>query len=405
VKELFDLLDSVKFWSELEGLLSILKHLAIAAHLSQAADLRLDNVFLTFGRLFTFFLSILDNKDGDHDELEISIAQTLVTSLESRWAVMDQDPFLIAAVLNPFFGRHRLGINHKHWSGHSLYAVVERVYFRVCKEEKSSAVKAKLGLEWEAYWYREGDDKRFTDEALGIEMLINRAKETKNSPDPIAAWKPLAETSLLAALFLRLARVVPTSAPNEQLFSQYSDIHTKKRNRIRYDRLGNIQRIRADILSDHLPLTSSSRLDRKRQVAVQSLTGDAALSTTAMMAYSNLGNGDNSITSDDLDGLDYEIDVRNWFNKLGNETRSSDTTIVEDTHPHANALRDIFNISSLLDPISKIDVYDIDLTRGEYALAAESAFLEGLGQDVQTDEEDEEEPETKRRRVVSDDEE
>ncbi|KAH9846789.1 hypothetical protein C2E23DRAFT_710903, partial [Lenzites betulinus] len=72
-----------------------LEPLAIAANMTQSNACRLDQVLITFGRLFQSF-SELDSPDED------MIKTAVLRSLQMRWDKADQDVFLAAAILNPF---------------------------------------------------------------------------------------------------------------------------------------------------------------------------------------------------------------------------------------------------------------------------------------------------------------
>ena len=71
-----------------------LEPLAIAANVTQAATCRPDQVLVTFGMLYHFFLMRLG--PGEHH-----IQRIMIESLEKRWAKMDQPVFIAAVILNP----------------------------------------------------------------------------------------------------------------------------------------------------------------------------------------------------------------------------------------------------------------------------------------------------------------
>lgn len=72
-----------------------LEPLAIAANVTQAATCRPDQVLVTFGMLYHFYLMKLQTE-------EFRIQKTMLESLEKRWAKMDQPVFIAAVILNPF---------------------------------------------------------------------------------------------------------------------------------------------------------------------------------------------------------------------------------------------------------------------------------------------------------------
>lgn len=75
-----------------------LEPLAIAANVTQSAFCRLDEVLLTFGALMMEYRDLRDNCGGDQVACD-----AVLYSLEKRWANTNQDIFIAAVVLNPFF--------------------------------------------------------------------------------------------------------------------------------------------------------------------------------------------------------------------------------------------------------------------------------------------------------------
>src|SRR5882762_6102668 len=73
-----------------------LEPLAIAANITQALFCRLDTVLLTFGFLLMQYQHLTDDKDLD-------AAAAIMESLERRWAVADQQIFIAAVIVNPFY--------------------------------------------------------------------------------------------------------------------------------------------------------------------------------------------------------------------------------------------------------------------------------------------------------------
>jgi hypothetical protein len=75
-----------------------LEPLAIAANITQATFCRLDQVLITFGRLYMTFA--LDA--NDYDPSERPLREAILESLERRWNCSDQLPFIASLLLNPF---------------------------------------------------------------------------------------------------------------------------------------------------------------------------------------------------------------------------------------------------------------------------------------------------------------
>jgi len=81
-----------------------LEPLAIAANVTQAAFCCLDTVLLTFGFLVMQYRRMADKDD--------SIASAMIiSSLEKCWMAADQDIFIAAVIVNPFFWMVPFGCN------------------------------------------------------------------------------------------------------------------------------------------------------------------------------------------------------------------------------------------------------------------------------------------------------
>jgi hypothetical protein len=75
-----------------------LEPLAIAANITQASFCRIDEVLLTFG-----YLVLQYNKMMAEDPEDAPASRAIIESIESRWAKADQEVFLAAVILNPFY--------------------------------------------------------------------------------------------------------------------------------------------------------------------------------------------------------------------------------------------------------------------------------------------------------------
>ncbi|KAJ6572632.1 hypothetical protein B0H10DRAFT_1670231, partial [Mycena sp. CBHHK59/15] len=84
------------FWYALVRMKVFLEPLAVAANVTQSAFCRLDQVLLTLGRLVMQYSALDDLEDANGRDV-------IIASLEQRWAKSDQDVFIAAVLLNPFF--------------------------------------------------------------------------------------------------------------------------------------------------------------------------------------------------------------------------------------------------------------------------------------------------------------
>lgn len=75
-----------------------LEPLAIAANVTQSMFCRLDEVLLTFGALMLSYRNLRGQPNGDR-----AACDAILASLERRWSNADQEVFIAAVILNPFF--------------------------------------------------------------------------------------------------------------------------------------------------------------------------------------------------------------------------------------------------------------------------------------------------------------
>lgn len=81
-----------------------LEPLAIAANITQASFCRLDQVLLTFGFL------VMRYKDEKMNQDEIG-RSAIIKSLETRWSKCDQEVFVAAVIVNPFYQTLPFNVN------------------------------------------------------------------------------------------------------------------------------------------------------------------------------------------------------------------------------------------------------------------------------------------------------
>jgi len=98
---ILELIDTPLFWDRLHKVTRYLKPLAIAANTLQGVQTRLDDVLLTFAYIVMHFTQISEAGTADADDKDA--ARIVVASVEKRWKEADQEVFIAAVLLNPFF--------------------------------------------------------------------------------------------------------------------------------------------------------------------------------------------------------------------------------------------------------------------------------------------------------------
>jgi hypothetical protein len=75
-----------------------LRPLAIAANVIQASFCRLDTVLLTFGYLVMQYTQMMETDNTDSEG-----CHAIINSIEKRWGKADQELFIAAVLLNPYY--------------------------------------------------------------------------------------------------------------------------------------------------------------------------------------------------------------------------------------------------------------------------------------------------------------
>jgi hypothetical protein len=143
----------------------ILEPLAIANNVTQANYTRLDHVLLTLGNLYKTYSTMT---------LEQPIRDSVINSLEKRWAAADQDIFILSLLFHPWI-RGRCFTNRAGLSRMDLFNMAERVFQRVFEEEPDYFL---FMSEFTEFLDCKG---RFSDEMMRLDTLkANYAKEVSS---------------------------------------------------------------------------------------------------------------------------------------------------------------------------------------------------------------------------------
>ncbi|CAE6454793.1 unnamed protein product [Rhizoctonia solani] len=231
-----------EFWLRLNELKLYLEPLAIAANVSQAATTRLDHILVELGRLYHTF---------SHLGFNPKIRECVLESLERRWGKADQDPFILAVFLNPFirarlFSRQNTSLNRS-----ALYGVVKRVFRRVfCRENDLELYEAFLD-----YYDSRNEfhpDRWDYEEQRAMHERAGKLLNMIHVWSGLLAYKtPNSGRHQLAHLAIHVLSIVANSAGCERLFSEMGHIHTKRRNRLGYQKVFDTAVVRMDLKRKH----------------------------------------------------------------------------------------------------------------------------------------------------------
>lgn len=103
-------------------------------NVTQSAFCRVDEVLLTFGSLVLEYKTLRDNKGGDQ-----VACNAILSSLEKRWANTEQDVFIAAVILNPFF-KHRPFKSIQRFQPATVYQSFQQLWDRFFPGEDSPRV-------------------------------------------------------------------------------------------------------------------------------------------------------------------------------------------------------------------------------------------------------------------------
>lgn len=219
-----------------------LEPLAIAANVAQAGYTRLDHVLLMLGNLVRIYTAAVD--------LETSVRNVVLASIERRWAKQNQPAYILAVLFNPYV-RAR-AFNPEAVSRNDFVFMAKRMFFRFF-EVKPQATFSVAVLD-----YIEGVGQ-FSDEAM---MLADRKEEFEGRDediDLVSIWRGIDRSddpictgpNGVVKLARRLLSVIANSAGCERLFSQFGITHTKIRNRLSTQTVHKTAVVKMDIQQSH----------------------------------------------------------------------------------------------------------------------------------------------------------
>lgn len=106
-------------------IVEILYHLAVANNITQASHVRLNHITITLGNLYHIYSG---------PEFDVQVQDCILGSLEQRWAVADQDVFILAVLFNPYIRARCFSTSHL---AHGvLYDMAEHVFQRLFGPEE-----------------------------------------------------------------------------------------------------------------------------------------------------------------------------------------------------------------------------------------------------------------------------
>ncbi|CUA69542.1 hypothetical protein RSOLAG22IIIB_08550 [Rhizoctonia solani] len=216
-------IEDVDFWCKLAELKVYLEPLAIAANVAQAPTTRLDHILIELGRLYYTFSRFPMNS---------AVMACILNSLGLRWGKSDQDPAIVAVVLNPYI---RIGVFSRRnplLNSTSLYGAAKRVFRRLFRKDNE------LGMHDAFMDYLDGRNE-FHPDRWDFQELRASYEQSNQPVDLIRVWSGLLLPDLgnfgrqqLVHLAINVLSIVANSAGCERLFSEMGYIQSQRRARL-----------------------------------------------------------------------------------------------------------------------------------------------------------------------------
>ncbi|KIY46223.1 hypothetical protein FISHEDRAFT_18518, partial [Fistulina hepatica ATCC 64428] len=220
--------------------------LALASNIMQATHCCLNNVLLTFGYLMMTYT----HPDAEYKDCDKAGLQSIKDSIEYRWAKSDQNIFIEAVILNPFYHVSTFSPLHRHFSVASIHHLLSFLY--QCFFEVPHAPPSMV-VEVNEYITFSGDYQHFENMVRDHGTMAMRCHET---PDPLTLWRasaiPGVSDPLLVHLALHIFSIVANSASCKCLFSVFGHILTKTQNWLRTRHLEELATIKMHLRDEQL---------------------------------------------------------------------------------------------------------------------------------------------------------
>lgn len=288
-----------------------LEPLAIAANITQASFCRLDTVLLTFG-----FLLMQYNEMTEPDDREGCCA--IVRSLERRWAVADQEIFIAAVILNPFYQcvpftalpfLNNAGI-------HTLFHHLWRRFYGAEPPQDFHPEVTEYLTHRGRYANLKSHCDRVQEEAsrsvrtdLHLPLAILTVLQEDN-PDPLNVYVdfsfPGKPQSSFLRFVMRILNICANSATCERLWSVFGLTLTKLRSRLGTSTLTSLGELKMHIRDEHMRKETKKRMKRLFASRLQTLGPGGAPAPVLATDSASMG----SATGADLPASPVESSVQ-----------------------------------------------------------------------------------------------
>ncbi|KAG0707177.1 ribonuclease H-like domain-containing protein, partial [Suillus ampliporus] len=230
------------FWHALARYGAKINPISLMTNVHQAAQARPENVAISFGFLHFRYSKIDDNTD-------LAARTAVLASVERRWGQCDQEVFIAAIIVNPFYKVspfRKVPLTTRA----GLATLFARLWHRFYN---TNDIPLDLYTDLDDYLNSSHDFAYMDNYKLS---LLYRAEKEGVSVDPIDIWTGLSHPGSarrpLHTIAQRLLSICPNSASCERLFSMFGAILTKWRNRLSTETLTLLAELKMYVHEEHV---------------------------------------------------------------------------------------------------------------------------------------------------------
>ncbi|CUA68261.1 Zinc finger BED domain-containing protein 4 [Homo sapiens] [Rhizoctonia solani] len=242
VKVIMQNIKDPNFWIKLTELKIYLEPLAIASNVAQAPTTRLDHILIELGRLYYTFSRFTTRP---------AFMDCVLKSLELRWGKCDQDPFIVAVVLNPYVRSGVFNSQNTLLNRASLYSAAKRVFRRVFRKDNDFEMR-------DAFMDYLDNRNEFHPNRWDIRDFRAAREQTGQLVNLVELWSSLLAPDELNTgrqqlihLAINILSIVANSAGCERLFSEMGYTQSKRRSRLSNEKTFDTAVVRMELKRNH----------------------------------------------------------------------------------------------------------------------------------------------------------
>lgn len=330
-QQLENIIEDNLFWYDIEGILSMFRPFAVSLDILQSNHARLVDIVHQFSTITYMFTTTTNPYVASLPRRDIT---EFIRRLERRWYQWEQPLLLLAK----FFHPSRLA---------NVNTEAELVHF-----QESSRINITTLSELAAYYYEAWTGIQARNMKHQISKYYLRRSPFDNNEaddfrdDMVLYWDMIAndhqEFEELCFVARRLQIIGVNSASCERLFSDMGYIHSKRRNRLSFEKVLHIAQVRSNLKKKRQmeQMSGVSKRGRHSSTATTVATEEAAATITGITTEDNIATIDTTGATDSAEneGLNVEEQLialtTEWTQTLDEEESLQDEEDILDFHTH-----------------------------------------------------------------------